>query len=43
MKETEFLSHCFENAYVGNSVFKKYLPDVYEEMIRFVKGLKPIQ
>lgn len=43
MKEAEFLAHCFENAYVGNPVFKKYLPDLYEDMIKYVKALKPIQ
>lgn len=40
MKETEFLAHAFENAFATNSVFKKYLPDLYNEMIQFVKGLK---
>lgn len=40
MKETEFLAHCFENAFVGNSVFKKYMPDLYEEMIRYARSLK---
>lgn len=40
MKETEFLAHCFENAFVGNTVFKKYLPDLYEDMIKYIRSLK---
>lgn len=40
MKEAEFIAHAFENAFAGNSVFKKYLPDIYEDMIRYIKSLK---
>lgn len=39
-KETEFLAHCFENAFAGNTVFKKYLPELYDDMIAYVKTLK---
>lgn len=39
-KETEFLAHCFENAFAGNTVFKKYLPELYDDMIAYVKILK---
>lgn len=38
--EAEFLAHAFENAFVGNAVFKHFLPDLYEEMIALIKGLK---
>jgi hypothetical protein len=40
MKEAEFLAHAFENAFGGNPVFKKYLPELYEETIRYIKSLK---
>lgn len=43
MKETEYLAHAFENAFIGNRVFQKYLPDIYNEMIAYVKTLKPIK
>lgn len=39
-KEAEYLAHAFENAYIGNEVFKKYLPDIYEEMISYIRSLK---
>ncbi len=41
-RDAEFLAHAFENAYIGNPVFKEYLPDLYSEMITFIKKLKPI-
>ena len=43
MKETEYLAHAFENAFLGNAVFKKYLPDIYNDMVKYIKSLKPIQ
>lgn len=43
MKETEYLAHAFENAFLGNRVFQKYLPDIYAEMIAYIKALKPIK
>ena len=43
MKETEYLAHAFENAFLGNRVFQKYLPDIYNEMIAYIKDLKPIK
>ena len=43
MKETEYLAHAFENAFIGNRVFQKYLPDIYNEMIAYVRALKPIK
>ena len=41
MKETEYLAHAFENAFLGNEVFKKFLPDIYAEMVAYVRALKP--
>ena len=43
MKETEYLAHAFENAFLGNRVFQKYLPDIYNEMVAYIRGLKPIK
>lgn len=39
MSEKEFIAHCFENAYAGNRIFKKYLPELYNEMVEYIKGL----
>ena len=39
-KEAEFIAHAFENTFATNVVFKKYLPDLYEEMIQYIKALK---
>ena len=43
MKETEYLAHAFENAFLGNRVFQKYLPEIYNEMIAYIRKLKPIK
>ena len=43
MSETEYLAHAFENAFLGNRVFQKYLPDIYNEMIAYIKALKPVK
>lgn len=43
MKETEYLAHAFENAFLGNRVFQKYLPDIYAEMVAYIRALKPIK
>lgn len=40
MKETEYLAHAFENAFIGNRIFEKYLPEIYNEMIAYIKALK---
>lgn len=40
MKEAEFIAHAFENAFGGNPVFKKYMPELYEETIKYIKSLK---
>lgn len=39
MKEAEFIAHAFENTFATNSVFKKVLPELYDEMIQFIKSL----
>lgn len=38
--EAEYLAHAFENAFIGNAVFKKYMPDTYNEMVAFIRSLK---
>ena len=40
MKETEWLAHAFENAYAGNSVFQKFMPEEFKEMVAYIQGLK---
>ena len=40
MKEAEYLAHAFENTFSGNPIFKKYLPEIYEEMVDYIKQLK---
>lgn len=39
-REAEFLAHCFENTYIGNPIFKKYLPELYDEMRAYIRELK---
>jgi hypothetical protein len=39
--EAEFIAHAFENTYAGNDIFKKYMPDLYNDMIELIKKLKP--
>lgn len=41
-KEAEYLAHAFENAFLGNPVFKKYMPDIYREMVEYINNLKPL-
>lgn len=40
-KEHEYLAHCFENAFLGNPIFKMYMPDIYNEMVAYIRTLKP--
>jgi hypothetical protein len=40
MQQAEYLAHAFENAFIGNEVFKKYMPDIYNEMISYIRSLK---
>jgi hypothetical protein len=39
-KEAEFLAHMFEVVFGNNPVFKKYLPDLYEDMQLLWEQLK---
>lgn len=39
-REAEFIAHCFENKFIGNMIFKKYLPDLYQTMIEYIDGLQ---
>jgi|GEM_PF-1118311 len=38
--EAEYLAHAFENTFIGNEVFKKYMPEIYNEMITYIRSLK---
>lgn len=40
MSEAEYIAHCFENTFIGNRVFQKYLPTEYAETIAFIRTLK---
>lgn len=40
-KEAEFIAHAFENKFAGNEVFKKVMPELYEESIKMIDGFKP--
>lgn len=40
-RQAEFIAHAFENTYAGNEVFKKVLPELYEDMIKLIKETKP--
>jgi hypothetical protein len=40
LREAEFLAHAFENTFNGNPIFKKYLPELYDEMTAYIKALK---
>lgn len=35
--EAEFIAHAFENRYKGNEVFKQYLPELYDDMIKWLE------
>ncbi len=37
--EHEYMAHAFENALKGNALFKRLMPDIYQEMIDFVHTL----
>lgn len=39
-QKAEFIAHAFENKFAGNTVFKKYLPDLYNDMIKYIEELK---
>lgn len=39
-QEAEYLAHAFENAFIGNRVFQKYMPEIYNEMIAYIRSLK---
>lgn len=36
-REAEFIAHCFENKFIGNRVFQKYLPELYQAMCQFIE------
>ena len=40
-REHEYLAHCFENAFLGNRCFQLLMPVEYQEMIDYIRTLKP--
>lgn len=40
-REHEYLAHCFENAFLGNRCFQLLMPIEYQEMIDYIRTLKP--
>jgi hypothetical protein len=35
----EYIAHAFENYFAGNTVFKKIMPEIHEDMIKYIKSL----
>ncbi len=42
-RETEYIAHAFENAFIGNKQFKKLLPEIYDDMVDYIRQLKKMQ
>jgi hypothetical protein len=42
-RETEYIAHAFENAFIGNKQFKKLLPEIYDDMVDYIRQLKKVQ
>ena len=40
-QEHEYLAHCFENAFLGNRCFQLLMPVECQEMIDYIRTLKP--
>lgn len=40
MQKHEYLAHAFENTFNGNTVFRKFMPDIYNEMIAYIGQVK---
>lgn len=40
MPEAEFIAHLFENKFAENEVFKKLMPELYEEGIAYIENIK---
>jgi hypothetical protein len=38
-RKHEYIAHAFENYFSGNAVFKKYMPEIYEDMIKYIDTL----
>ena len=37
--EAEFIAHAFENKFIGNPIFKRLMPELYQDMIDWVDEL----
>jgi hypothetical protein len=42
-RATEYIAHAFENAFIGNKQFKKLLPEIYDDMVDYIRQLKKMQ
>ena len=36
----EYIAHAFENAFMGNEKFRELLPEIYDDIVDYIKGLK---
>ena len=42
-RTAEYIAHAFENAFIGNKQFKKLLPEIYDDMVDYIRQLKKVQ
>jgi hypothetical protein len=38
-RKKEYLAHAFENAFTGNKIFERYLPDIYKDLVNYINTL----
>lgn len=38
--EMEYMAHAFENAFHENIVFKHFMPEIYDEMVAYIRSLQ---
>jgi hypothetical protein len=38
-RKHEYIAHAFENYFAGNVVFKKVMPEIYDDMIKYIGTL----
>jgi hypothetical protein len=38
-REQEYIAHAFENYFVGNDVFKEFMPEIYNDMVKYIEML----
>ena len=42
-RTAEYIAHAFENAFMGNEKFKELLPEIYKDMVDYIRQLKKVQ